>query len=401
MFQSVNLSEIDEDLNGRMFEVFLTASVRGKELGQFFTPRSVVDFMTRIALRDADPAKPPIVLDACCGTAGMLIEVMAYLASRIRGDTRFNNRKRETLKAGICNECLYGVEANERVARIARINMYLHGDGGSHIFHGDGLDNDSQETKDMTHEQKKSVQEYRRKIVPGEFDFILTNPPFSMKYDANKEDEKRIINQYDFTKNETNVKSSILFLNRYCQLLKPGGEMLIVLDDTVLNGKSFTKARQWMMDNYVILGIHSLPFNAFFKAKANIKTSILHFRKKADKEEQQGHVFMSVSNNIGHDNATNDTPLRNNLNEIFTAYMEWKRMGKLENTTRENQDKSENLECPMQYWLTSPDKLTLERFDAFFYCPDLYNTYNSNCLFSIFRKLVLRENRRIVIFPLP
>ncbi len=47
-FESINLSAMDEDLNGRMFERFLNQEVRGKELGQYFTPRSVVDFMTRI-----------------------------------------------------------------------------------------------------------------------------------------------------------------------------------------------------------------------------------------------------------------------------------------------------------------------------------------------------------------
>ena len=205
-FQTVNLSSIDEDLNGRMFEVFLAASIRGKDLGQFFTPRSVVDFMTRIALRNVDITNPPKVLDACCGTAGFLIEVMAYLTGRLRDDTRLTDDRRKDLKVKICNKCLYGVEANERVSRIARINMYLHGDGGSHIFHGDGLDIDSQVLPDMSREQLDEVQEYREKVSPETFDIVLTNPPFSMKYDAQKPDEKRIIQQHNLTKNSTSVE---------------------------------------------------------------------------------------------------------------------------------------------------------------------------------------------------
>lgn len=374
-FQNVNLSSIDEDLNGRMFEVFLAASIRGKDLGQFFTPRSVVDCMTRISLRNVDVTNPPRVLDACCGTAGFLIEVMAYLTGRLRDDTRLTSKQREEIRTKICNECLYGVEANERVARIARINMYLHGDGGSHIFHGDGLDIDSQEHPDMTEEQKDSIIEYKGKVTNESFDIILTNPPFSMKYDSNKPDEKRIIQQHNLTVNASTVKSSVLFLARYYELLKPNGEMLIVLDDTVLNGKSFEEVRKWIMDNFIILGVHSLPFNAFFKAKANIKTSILHLRKKAEKTEEQGYVFMSVSNNIGHDNSLKDTPFRNNLTEILIAYLEWQRTGKINSTIRDNANQDENLECPLQYWITPADKLTLERFDAFFYCPDLYDTY--------------------------
>jgi type I restriction enzyme M protein len=376
-FQTVNLSTIDEDLNGRMFEVFLAASIRGKDLGQFFTPRSVVDFMTRIALRNVDIKNPPRILDACCGTAGFLIEVMAYLTGRLRDDTRLTNNERAEIRTRICGECLFGVEANERVARIARINMYLHGDGGSHIFRGDGLDSDSLEQADMNPEQKDSIKEYRTKISDSSFDIVLTNPPFSMVYDAKKPDEERIMKQHELTREATTIKSSILFLNRYYELLKPSGEMLIVLDDTVLNGKSFIKEREWIRDKFVILGIHSLPFNAFFKAKANIKTSIVHLRKKPSNTEQQGYVFMSISNNVGHDNSIRDTPFRNNLTETLIAYLEWQRTGHLTPTLRNNANPNENLECPQQYWLVAPEVIINERFDAFFYSPDLRKTYDT------------------------
>lgn len=376
-FQSVNLSSIDEDLNGRMFEVFLAASIRGKDLGQFFTPRSVVDFMTRIALRNVDINKPPKVLDACCGTAGFLIEVMAYLTGRLRNDTRLTSDERKVIHKQICEECLYGIEANERVARIARINMYLHGDGGSHIFHGDGLDINPLETKDMTSEKKEEVSEFKTKIKNNTFDLILSNPPFSMNYSSSNEDEKRILKQHELTKKSSTAKSSVLFLNRYYELLKDDGELLIVLDDTVINGKTFEEIRKWIIDKFIILGVHSLPFNAFFKAKANIKTSIIHLRKKHSASEKQCNIFMSISNNIGHDNSLRDTPFRNNLTEILIAYLEWQRTGYLSMTTRDNYDKSENLECPQQYWLISGDELTTERFDSFFYCPDLHNAYKA------------------------
>lgn len=50
---------------------------------------------------------------------------------------------------------MYGVEANERVAHIARINVYLH--DSSHIFHCDGLDIDPLETKDMASERRRNI----------------------------------------------------------------------------------------------------------------------------------------------------------------------------------------------------------------------------------------------------
>jgi len=376
-FQSINLSSIDEDLNGRMFEVFLTAAIRGRSLGQYFTPRTVVDFMTRIALRNVSVEKPPLVIDACCGTSGFLIEVMAYLVSGLREDTRYNDDQKNKMKKNICNACLFGIEANERVTRIARINMYLHGDGGSHIFHGDGLDISPMTTEDMTPEKIDEVNEHIEQIKNETFDIVLTNPPFSMSYNVSNEDEERILKQHELTEKETSAKSNVLFLNRYYELLKPKGEMLIILDDTILNGKSYEPARSWMLEKFVVLGIHSLPFNAFFKAKANIKTSIIHLRKKQNKDEAQGYVFMSISNNIGHDNSLKDTPNRNNLTDILITYLEWQRTGQLETIIKANDDPDENLECPEQIWLTPPEKLTIERFDSFFYAPELAEVYKT------------------------
>ena len=135
--------------------------------------------------------------------------------------------------------------------------MYLHGDGGSHIFHGDGLDLDPQFTSDMATEQCEEIREFKKTIKEGTFDLILTNPPFSMNYSSANADEKRILNQHELTRGEASAKSSILFLNRYLELLANGGEMLIILDDTVINGKTFEKVRRWILEHFIILSIHS------------------------------------------------------------------------------------------------------------------------------------------------
>ncbi|MFA5423328.1 MAG: N-6 DNA methylase [Phycisphaerae bacterium] len=374
-FEKINLSSIDEDLNGRMFEVFLNAAVRGKALGQYFTPRSVVDFMTRIGLYGVDVATPPRIIDACCGTGGFLIEAMAHLLSSLRNDTRFNRREKEERRNRICNEMLFGVDANERVARIARINMYLHGDGGSHIFCADGLDREQLISDDMADERRSELKEYLKAVrtETDGFDLVLTNPPFSMSYQRKNEDEERILSQREIANGRSSAKSNSLFLDRYHEILKCGGEMLIVIDDTVLNGDTCVEERKWILDKFIVLGVHSLPFNAFFKAQANIKTSILHLRKKKNGKDVQGHVFMSISNNIGHDNGLNDTPERNNLPDILAAYFEWKRTGRLTPVIKPNQSKDENLECSEQIWLVAPNDFKVDRIDAFAYAPELAN----------------------------
>jgi type I restriction enzyme M protein len=428
-FERIDLSSIDEDLNGRMFEVFLNEAVRGRELGQYFTPRPLVEFMTRIALANyQDIQNPPKIIDPCCGTAGFLIEAMAFQLAALRNETRLNSKELKDLAEKIKNETLFGIDGNQKVSRVARINMYLHGDGGSHIFHGDGLDNDPQVEDDMSDERADEVKDHAKTIKENDFDLVLTNPPFSMAYSVDEPDEERILRQLALAGVQTKIlisgenadensaiesakiKSNVLFLYRNQKLLKPGGEMLIVVDDTVLNGETLLPVRRWLLENFVLLGVHSLPFNAFFKAKANIKTSALHFRKKTTPDDEQGHVFMSICNNIGHDSSLKDTPERNNLNDILNVYLEWKRTGKFSQLLKQNQDPNENLDCPEQVWLVAPKKLQVERIDAFFYAPDLQNAYRSIELiaergdvevmygkdFKLARKLTKKEKEKFV-----
>ena len=58
------------------------------------------------------------------------------------------------------------------------------------------------------------------------------------------------------------------------------------------------------------------------------------------------------------------------------AYLEWQRTGNIQPCIKDNADPQENLECPMQYWIIQPEEITTERFDAFFYCPELKNLYS-------------------------
>lgn len=63
-----NLSSTSDDIKGIAFEEFLGRTFRG-ELGQFFTPRTVVDFMVKIF----DPLENETICDPCCGSGGFLI----------------------------------------------------------------------------------------------------------------------------------------------------------------------------------------------------------------------------------------------------------------------------------------------------------------------------------------
>ncbi|MCK9405650.1 MAG: N-6 DNA methylase [Methanothrix sp.] len=398
--QNFDLYGIDEDLNGRMFETFLNATVRGKELGQFFTPRSVVHYMVETApIRIySDPDKKideniPYMLDGCCGSGGFLIDAMAFASRKVDELHNLSSSKKEEYKKAIQNRHLYGVDSNEKIARIARLNMYLHGDGGSKIFKADSLDKHFTIDPGVNNEEREGILELQ-KILDGDtkiqFDVILTNPPFSISYKEKDANEKRILEQYTIAKKSGKISASensnVLFIERYKDVLKNAtkksekdgndtkeenaGELLTIIDDTVLNGEKSQKYRNYISENFIIVQVVSLPFNTFFRAQANIKTSMIHLRRKR-KGDTQGDIFMAITNNIGHDDHQKDTPSRDNLKIVAKYFHEWQKTGKRISEIIHNEDKDEPLGCPLQIFTVPPEELNKKRFDAFYYSPEL------------------------------
>ena len=305
---------IDEDLNGRMFEAFLTATMRGQALGQYFTPRSIVKLMTRLADVHAGREHIDRVLDACCGTGGFLIEALTEMRRQIWDNRSLTKTERSQLLDEVANQAIFGIDAGREpvVARIARINMYLHGDGGSRIYMTDALRKSPQSSGADSAEVKSEVQELAKVLSVGfQFDVVLTNPPFSMDYSVTVPEEKEVLADYTLAsyggKRAQSLRSSVMFLERYWDLLKPGGRLLTVIDDSVLSGKNYVGVRDFIRERFVIRGIISLHGDAFQRAGARAKTSILSLVKKTGADEVQPSVFVHESRYIGLDDVVPKT----------------------------------------------------------------------------------------------
>jgi type I restriction enzyme M protein len=202
---------IDEDLNGRMFEAFLVATMRGKELGQYFTPRTIVKLIIRLSNLKAHPGENGIekIIDACCGTGGFLIEALTEMRRQIWDNRSLSTTERDEMLDYVSNQAIFGIDAGRApmVARIARINMYLHGDGGSRVYMTDALKDPPEPSLADSIEVSAEVDELRELLKNGiKFDVALTNPPFSMDYSSNVPEEKEILDTYKLS----SVKLSIM-----------------------------------------------------------------------------------------------------------------------------------------------------------------------------------------------
>lgn len=331
---------IDEDLNGRMFEAFLAATMRGQALGQYFTPRSIVKLITRLAALKAGPGQGGIerVLDACCGTGGFLIEALTEMRRQIWNNRSLTKRDRDTLLEEVANQAIFGIDAGRdpMVARIARINMYLHGDGGSRVYMADSLRRSPEPCTADSAEIKGEVLELHQTLDKGlQFDCVLTNPPFSMDYSSTVPDEKEVLDTYDLAtyggKRRNSLRSSVMFIERYWQVLRPGGRLLTVIDDSVLGGKNYSFVRDFIRERFIIRAIISLHGDAFQRSGARAKTSILYLIKRNKKDgESQPDVFVFESRFIGLDDVVPKTPpsvaeiarqkAAEEINEIVSAF---------------------------------------------------------------------------------
>lgn len=310
--EHLNLFGIDEELNGRMFEQFLSATIRGKDLGQFFTPRAVVKFMTKMADLQISNSHIDNVLDAFCGSGGFLVEAMAQTFEKVNNMRSKSDIEKQKLKDDIVGNHLWGIDADKGellpISKVARMNMYLHGDGSNRIYWlPDSLDKEIViETTDE--EMKREADELKKQIEDGlKFDVILTNPPFSMKYEKKDKSEKRILEQYEISKTKgklmASLNSNVLSIERYTDLLKPHGKYLTVIDESVLNTQTAKKFRNFIKKHFIIRAVISLPRNTFVNQDTNVKTSILYLIKKEKEEEQQPDIFMAISENVGHTDA--------------------------------------------------------------------------------------------------
>ena len=333
--QVYNLSTTSDDVKGIAFEKFLGRTFRG-ELGQFFTPRTIVDFMVSVL----DPQEGEYICDPCCGSGGFLIRAFEYVREQIESELELRKgeikqllipdnydelepEKQEEIDAkvsdafnkmnqevDISNEkgrlrslsfnCIYGTDANPRMARTAKMNMIMHGDGHGGVHHHDGLLNVNG-------------------IWDERFDVILTNPPFGSRVDkdikitdADRFTDVAKINAYikrygeeylvalkqvndhvgeslldQFEVGKYSGLTEVLFIDRCLNLLKPGGRLGIVLPEGVLNNTNLQNVREYFESRAKILLIVSIPQEVFMAAGATVKPSLMFFKRFTITEQEQ------------------------------------------------------------------------------------------------------------------
>jgi type I restriction enzyme M protein len=289
--EGISLSETDLDSKGQAFEQFLGVVFRGG-LGQYFTRRQIVQFMVDIL----DPHESDLVIDPCCGSGGFLLYSMKKVSADIEQDYAGNQNLIHRKQYDFARRNIYGIEINEKIARVAMMDMIVNDDGHTNIENNTGLN---------------SV--FRNPSIHlGRFTVVLTNPPFGTNI---KKDDRDALGQgqlasFAFGSGRKSQASEILFLERYHQLLVDDAtkhpRVGVVLSTGALNNPSNKQLINWIKLNFKILGVVNLPDFAFRKAGSGMKTCLLFLEKRippASDLESIGDydVFFALAEHIGYD----------------------------------------------------------------------------------------------------
>ena len=306
----------------------------GMDLGQYFTPRTLVNM--GVGLGDLNTTG--LVLDGCCGTGGFLIDALSDMWAKVNRNTSLSNRSKASQRKTIAENQIYGIDfaKSPNLAKIARLNMYLHGDGGSRIFNIDALDLKVEADSTDGPEEAVEKDEMRGLELSGQFDVVLTNPPFSKKYERAKAGDARVLEQYAVAKGKASLPAKLMFFEMYYHYLKPGGRLVSVIDDGFLNATSYKWFRDILRRLYIVKAVVSLPGDAFQRSEARVKTSFIVLEKRDEKTEElftadDPSIFMYACRYVGLDDPARrrwmpgDDCLRKNArDEVETVVCEYR-----------------------------------------------------------------------------
>ena len=313
--EDLSLKETELDTKGVAFEEFMGSFFKG-DFGQYFTPRELIAFAVEVL----DPQRNELILDPACGSGGFLLYALDHVRREASQYHEPGTIEHFQFWHDFAQNNLFGIEVNDELARVAKMNMIIHDDGHTNIVGHDALD------------FPESIESKNRGIAKAKFDLILTNPPFgavikrSEKGDGYLEQfelmgylgkdyplHSDLIGHGDETdtrllpkpvRPRASIKTEIAFLERVHTFLKPGsGRAAVVLPDGILTNSSLQGVRHWLLNHFELLAVVSLPQFAFSHYDAAVKASIVFLRRLAEGETipDEAPIFMAVADNIGYD----------------------------------------------------------------------------------------------------
>lgn len=250
-------SSLPADLKGEAYEGLLEKNARDMKsgAGQYFTPRPLIEAIVECV----GPRLGEVICDPACGTAGFLLAAHQYLLEQ-------NPRMTRAERKHLATRALRGVELVAEVARLAAMNLLLHGVSG-------------EVDEELPVECADSLRTPPKVLA----NVVLANPPFGTKGSVTYAGEGRrpskalddlTIVRRDFWVETANKQLN--FVQHIASLLAPNGRAAVVVPDNVLfEGGAAAVVRRQLVEMFDVHTLLRLPPGLFYAQ--GVKANVLFF----------------------------------------------------------------------------------------------------------------------------
>ena len=271
-FQEIDLhpDRITSMEMGYMFEELIRkfAEISNETAGEHFTPREVIKLMVNILfLNDRDiltkKGITKTIYDCCAGTGGMLSVAEEYL-NELNPDARLE---------------VFGQELNPESYAICKSDLLIKGQNASNIKKGNSISED--------------------KLASEKFDYLITNPPFGVKWEKFakpvKAEHEQLGHGGRFGAGLPSVSDgSFLFLMHLMSKMKRpedgGSRLALVFNGSPLFSGSPSKTknessiRQWIIENDLLEAVIALPNQLFYNTGISTYVWVISNHKPTERK---------------------------------------------------------------------------------------------------------------------
>lgn len=277
------------DIYGAIYEEFADKKEK-KDFGEFYTRRHITNVISQLLLRNEQQPRDLTICDPACGTGGFLTEAFKTLVENYTNSGTINDDVLGNLQTNV----FYGYDNQPDSVQRTTLNMFLAGDGHTHIQERDSLE--------ALEEQK--------------FDYVVANPPYGV-YEGDVP-----ISLFDFTRQR---RFELMFLEKIIKATKYGGSMAVVVPDGVLETPTNEQFRIKLLQHTTIKAIVSLTRFAFAPYTRE-KTYVLFMQRKQQDEVgriQTEPIWHFILDNDGYANSDKrfPTPGHNDIPLLRKSFM--------------------------------------------------------------------------------
>ncbi|MEZ9049436.1 N-6 DNA methylase [Vibrio sp. 10N.247.311.64] len=278
MWQGLRLKTKEQNqFLGDMFEFFLDNSIKQSE-GQFFTPMPITKFVVSslpIEQKIVDSSEPLRAIDYACGSGHFLTEYAHQIEPLVK--------KHKQLDPSDYYEHTYGIEKEDRLAKIAKVSAYMYGQDNIKIIEEDALGN---------------IPE----VKENSFDVLVANPPFAVEgflLNLSDEQKKKFLLTDTVGQNLNTKFIQCFFIEKAKQLMASDGVVGVILPLPILTNADSTHimTREIILQYFDIISLVELGNSTF--GKTGQPTVVLYLKRKNKKPEPAEHYRNRVEDYFG------------------------------------------------------------------------------------------------------